>query len=523
MRKNYLTSHALKGERKMLEMDITKRKKDTQTKYNILVSILYQFVAAAVGLILPRFILSAYGSEINGIVQSINQFLGYTVMLECGLGGMIAASFYKPLAYGDNNAISDIFINTKKFFSKIVVIYFLFIIAFTLSSKLLIHTSYEKEFVSSLVFILGISNYFSYYFAMSEQILLKADQKLRVSQSLQMVAIILNAVVCIVMIKAGFGIHFMKIASGLCFLITPVGVKLYAKKHYSLAKVITDKSRKLPQKSDGLAHHISFFIHSNTDMVIINIFKGVKAVSVYATYTMVTVAIGSFLKAIANGIAAKLGNIIAKDDNENLNNIFEIYCSVNMALSTYACIMLALFIVPFVGIYTDGITDINYIRPIFAYFLVAAEWVAFIRIPYATSITSAGHYRQTKSGAIAEAVINIGVSMILVYKIGISGVVLGTLIAVSARTIYFIWYLSRNILKRSAFLFIKSAFINLALAVLIIIFINNRMFISSNTIIGLLFEAVQMTVIVFPVVAVVNIIENKVLRKRMRLLFFVRK
>ena len=56
-------------------MKITKQKKDMQTKYNILVSILYQFVAASVGLILPRFILGAYGSEINGIVQSINQFL----------------------------------------------------------------------------------------------------------------------------------------------------------------------------------------------------------------------------------------------------------------------------------------------------------------------------------------------------------------------------------------------------------------------------------------------------------------
>lgn len=502
----------------MVQKNNAKLKKDTQTKYNILVSILYQFVAAVVGLVLPRFILSAYGSEINGIVQSVNQFLGYTVMLECGLGGMIAASFYKPLAYGDKNAISDIFINTKKFFSKIVAIYFLFIIAFALGSKLLIRTSYDHEFVSSLVFILGISNYFSYYFAMSEQILLRADQKIRISQSLQMAAIILNALVCIVAINLGAGIHVMKIASGVCFLIAPVGVKLYTRKHYSIAKTITDKSRKLPQKSDGLAHHISFFIHSNTDMVIINIFKGVKEVSVYAIYTMVTVAIGNFLKAIANGISAKLGNIIAKDDSENLNNTFEIYSAVNMALSTYACIMLALFIVPFVRIYTDGITDINYIRPVFAYILVAAEWVSFIRIPYAASITSAGHYKQTKPGAIAEAAINICVSLVLVYKIGIIGVVLGTLIAVLVRTIYFIWYLSRNILKRSAFLFIKSALMNLMLAILIIIFMNNRMFILSKNIIGLLFEAIKTTVIVFPIVAVANILENKILRKRIGLL-----
>lgn len=504
-------------------MENAKQKKDTQTKYNILVSILYQFVAAAVGLVLPRFILSAYGSEINGIVQSVNQFLSYTIMLECGLGGMIAASFYKPLAYSDNNAISDIYLNTKKFFSRIAAIYFVFIIAFALSSKALIHTSYDKTFVSSLVFILGISNYFSYYFAMSEQILLRADQKIRISQSFQIVAILLNALLCIVLIKAGAGIHIMKIASGLCFLVTPLGVKLYVRKHYSLSKTITDKSRKLPQKSDGLAHHISFFIHSNTDMVIINIFKGVKEVSVYAIYTMVTVAIGNFLKAIANGISAKLGNIIAKDDSENLNSTFEIYCTVNMALSTYACIMLALFIVPFVRIYTDGITDINYIRPIFAYFLVAAEWVSFIKIPYAAPITSAGHYRQTKFGAIAEAAINICVSLILVHKAGITGVVFGTLLAVSFRTIYFIWYLSRNILKRSAFLFIKSAFVNLALAILIIIFMNNKMFITSKTIIDLVLRAFQATIIVFPVVTVVNIFENRVLRKNICSFFLTNK
>lgn len=503
-------------------MDKTKQKKDNQTKYNVLVSLLYQLVAAAVGLILPRFILNAYGSEINGIVQSVNQFLNYTVMLECGLGGMIAASFYKPLAYGDKDAVSDIFINTRKFFSRIVAVYFVFIIAFALSSKLLIQTSFDWTFVSSLVFILGISNYFSYYFAMSEQILLKADQKIRVSQSLQMVAIVLNALVCIAMIKAGASIHSMKIASGICFLITPFGLKLYTRKHYSIGKKIVDKTRKLPRKSDGLAHHISFFIHSNTDIVIINIFKGVKEVSVYAIYSMVTVAIGSFLKAIANGIAAKLGNIIAKDANDDFNDTFEIYNTVNMALSTYACIMLALFILPFVKIYTDGVTDTNYIRPLFAYLLVATEWIAFIRIPYYTATTSAGHYGQTKIGAIAEASINIVVSLILVYKMGINGVVIGTLAAVTARAVYLVWYLSHNIMKRSPWLFIKSAFINLALAVFIILFVNNMVNINAKTIVELLVAAICATVVILPVVAAVNILENKVLRTRM-VAFFAKK
>ena len=40
----------------------------------------------------------AYGSDVNGLVSSITQFLGYIALVEGGVGGVIRAALYKPLA-----------------------------------------------------------------------------------------------------------------------------------------------------------------------------------------------------------------------------------------------------------------------------------------------------------------------------------------------------------------------------------------------------------------------------------------
>lgn len=68
-----------------------------QTAANIAASVIYQITAAVCSLILPRYILLSFGSDVNGILQSVSQLLNYTVIMECGIGGLIMAAFYKPL------------------------------------------------------------------------------------------------------------------------------------------------------------------------------------------------------------------------------------------------------------------------------------------------------------------------------------------------------------------------------------------------------------------------------------------
>ena len=77
-------------------------------------------------------ILRSFGFENNGLMQSVDQILGYTVLLESGIGGVMRAALYRPLADNDTKLISDIFHSGKRFFCKISF-FILFVVAVKVS------------------------------------------------------------------------------------------------------------------------------------------------------------------------------------------------------------------------------------------------------------------------------------------------------------------------------------------------------------------------------------------------------
>ena len=99
-------------------------------------------------------------------------------------------------------------------------------------------------------------------------------------------------------------------------------------------------------------------------------------------------------------------------------------------------------------------------RPLFGVLLTAAEAVYCIRIPYNNVTLAAGHYRQTRGGAFLEAGINVALSVALVVPMGLSGVALATLAAMTVRTVQYAHYLSRHILRRPFSVFLGRCAVN---------------------------------------------------------------
>ena len=72
---------------------------------NTITSLLLEIVTIVSGFILPRLIMEEYGSSVNGLVNSITQFIGIIAFLEFGVGKVIQSALYKPLAEKDNEQI----------------------------------------------------------------------------------------------------------------------------------------------------------------------------------------------------------------------------------------------------------------------------------------------------------------------------------------------------------------------------------------------------------------------------------
>jgi O-antigen/teichoic acid export membrane protein len=151
------------------------------------------------------------------------------------------------------------------------------------------------------------------------------------------------------------------------------------------------------------------------------------------------------------------GDMIAKKEHKQLHEAFDAYEALISVVSVILFSVTAALIVPFVRIYTAGITDANYYHPVFAILITCAAFLYCVRTPYHSTVMAAGHFKQTRVAAYGETIINIGLSVLLVGKLGLAGVAIGTVVSTAFRYGYYIVYLSKHILQRSC----KKAFMRI--------------------------------------------------------------
>lgn len=84
---------------------------------NTLSTALYQLTAMVMGFITPRLMILYYGSEINGLIVSVTEFLTYFKMLEAGLAASVNVALYEPLARRDHQAVSGIASAARLFYN----------------------------------------------------------------------------------------------------------------------------------------------------------------------------------------------------------------------------------------------------------------------------------------------------------------------------------------------------------------------------------------------------------------------
>ena len=473
--------------------------RNRKTNINIISAVLYQMVAALIGLVLPRFVLESYGSAANGLMQSIGQVLNYAALLEFGVGGVVLASLYKPLAEKNMAEVSRIFCRVSGYFRRICYVFAGFAVVFSLVAGFVISSDFDFSYVAWMVLVMALGTFMGYYYALPHYMLLRADQKLFIIQLAQTAVAVVNLAVCLVAIRLGLSVHMMKLLSVLTTMITPVVLRLYVKRKYQIVRVEDAGREEIPAKRDGMIHYFAYFIHRNTDVVILSVVHGVTLVSVYSIYNAVILLLENLLLSISNGFSGAVGNMIANREEEALHRCFKRHEYLNTTLTMGFCTVCAVLILPFVSVYTGGIEDVEYVQPLFAGVLLCAGMAYCLRLPYENVIAAAGHYQQTKVGALLEVALNLSVSVLLAKPFGLVGVALGTLVAMTYRTVYIVWYLSRNILYCPMRLFVVRLLCSLGLGGLLIAVIHFRIPVQAQTLAELIVQAVKVSLVVFPV------------------------
>lgn len=471
--------------------------------YNSVMPLIYQATTIICGFILPRLILGHFGTDVNGLVNSITQFLGIIAFLELGVGAVVQSSLYKPLADNDNIAVSKVIASADKFFRRLGYILAIYVIAMLFYYPYLVRQNFSFTFTVTLIVAISVRSFSQYFFGIVNRLLLLADQKAYIQYIAQTVAVITNTLACYILIAFDFSVQVVYGMTSVIFFLQPLTIHLYIKKHYALNRKIYYDVEPIKQKWNGVAQHIAAVILTGSDTVVLTLFSTLVNVSIYAVYYLPMSGAKLVIMSMISGIEALIGNLWAKQDLQELRKVFAWTEWLIHTGTTLIFTLTAILIVPFVQVYTHGVSDANYIQPLFGVLLVAANSGHCLRLPYNIMILAAGHYKQTQHNYIIAAVMNIVISIMGVKQFGLIGVALGTLAAMVYQTVWMAWYNSKNFIQWPMHNFFKQLATDIATSVLIYI-VSCNIIIQCYGYLDWIILSIKATIIAVGVIILVN-------------------
>lgn len=417
-----------------------------KAELNIVTTLINQLVVTACGIVVPQIFINTFGSEAYGISVSVTQFLSYITLLESGVGGVARAMLYGPLAREDNCGVSSVYYAVKRFFNYVAVTFVVYSVAIGLLYPKIAHvTIFSETYIFFLVLVISMSTLAKYMGGLANLTLIASDQRQYINNIISVGITIANTLSIVLLTQLDCGLLTVKFGSSIIFVIRPLLYMLYVKKHYNLSRVGCEKI-KLEQKWTGIGQHLAFFLHTNTDVVLLTLFANTRLVAVYSVYNLVISSIRAITESFTGGMEAAFGEMIANGETDKLKRSYLRYKTLITAVSFGLFGCAGILIVPFVRLYTKGVTDANYIQTAFSFVLMLAEAVNCMALPCSSLPVAANRLKQTRWGAYGEAIINIVVSCVLIIWNPLLGVAIGTLTATLFRAIFYMTYSSKKIL-----------------------------------------------------------------------------
>lgn len=489
--------------------------KSKVTLLNMITGLILQVCTVISGFVVPKIILTYFGSNTNGLIASLGQFLNYIALIEGGITSVVTANLYKPIVNNDFAKVSSVLVTAKKFYKKIAAIFVGYSLVVSIAFPLLKKTQFSFSYVFVLSMIIAVGIFIQYMFSLTLKTLLDADKKSYIVSITQSVIIVLNILLVIVCVRIYPSIHLLKAISAVLFVIQPILYGRYVNKNYCIDWSAQPNNELMKNRWNGFAINTAAFIHNCTDIAVLTIFTDLSIVSIYSVYALVANGLKQLLNSLFTGINPVIGQAYAKNDHKVLNLKLDIYEYIVFLLVFFAFTLCSMLITPFVLLYTKNVNDSNYNQITFGILLSISEAIYLIKAPHLGLAYTANQFKKLSVPAYLEAGINIVTSILLVQYIGLVGVAIGTIAGMTYRMIFHVYYTTKLVKGRKQIIFYRKM-LYFMVATFGAVLLCNHIPIDSTSIGGWIVAAIVYSVILILIYSIMSII---VFRKELRYIF----
>lgn len=394
---------------------------------NVKVDLIITLSIVLLGFISRKIFIEYMGADFTGLMLLFVQLIGMINIAELGVGTATASLLYKPLSESNFKVVNKILSSTVKVYRYIsglvifvgiatgVVVYY--------NVPSVANIEYSQYYWLLYVINTACSYLFAHYF-----ILLTADQKYHATRIIQGGAKILCISIQLFIVIFYQNFLFYILCDSLFFFLQYVLFKKKVSKEYSFvsSKVDSDIGNEFTAVKNKIKkvffHKLGAVLVFNTDYIIISKFLTLTTVTLYSSYMMIFQALTMFISIFGNSVTASVGNFLVQKDYAVRKELWKRIIILFFFLATCITLITVITITDFVRLW---IGDGHLLDDTILYLLAFNLFVLISKVALDVIKNASGEFGDILL-PILEGIINIAISVFLVKRIGLSGVVIGT-------------------------------------------------------------------------------------------------
>ena len=368
---------------------------------------------------------------VNGLYSEIFAMLSLT---ELGFGTALLVAMYKPIADNDKERILQLLDFYKKTYRVIALIIAGVGIALIPFLQYIVKGADTLTlFNLRLYFIIYLANTVIGYFVSYKFCYVNALQKNYLAANFNLVTNIVTIVAqCVaIWITKSFLVYLLVqsvLLAGSKFIKAAYFNRKFPILKEKPERVLTKEERKpiFKEVKDRSIHKFSTVAIHSTDNIIIATLTGlgVTAVGLVSNYTMLINAVTGFIVIFFSALVTSFGNLVATSTTEHYRRTFLELNFVNFWLYGFCSIAFLVLIPPFITLWLGSeflIDNVSFLLIVLNNYLMGQFLV------YNNVREAKGNFGKDKWLSLSEALINLVVSIICAYYLGLVGVYIGTI------------------------------------------------------------------------------------------------
>ena len=427
---------------------------------NTLTIIFSQIITIIVGFIIPNFIITFYGSETNGLINTINQIISYFALLQIGLSTAVTYSLYRPLANNNQNETNQILSAASVFYKKSGYFYILFGFITALLFPIFVKSDlYTSQTISLLIFSMLIPGVLEFFILSKYRILLIADFQNYIISFANIVSLIINLLI-VFFLSPILNILYLRILMISQNIFSIFFIFLFVKRKYPKLNLKENFEKNILNKRwSAFKIQIISIFQQTFPILFISSTIGLNYASVYSIYNMIILGIINIIGLINNSFISIFGQYIAKKDFSGLKRLFNKYVILYYFIISVIYSLIYINFMPFIEIYTRNFIDTNYIDQLLAFLIISESLVSALRAPLGMVINAAGLFKESTKSSLIQLFILISFSIFLGQMFGIYGIIVSSFIAHLYRNFEMLLFVKRNVFEISTYKYLLWEFL----------------------------------------------------------------